>query len=136
MLSAIISKPNISGHLARLTEGRLLTLAKQGRHAYYRLASPLIGRMLESIMAVAGAQAAPPRLRRSPMEERMRMARTCYDHLAGRLGVALADRLVVRGHIALVQDGGEVSESGFAFLSKLGIVLDERKPSRRIFCRP
>ena len=42
-----------SGHLAKMTEGRLLTLAKQGRHAYYRLASPMIGRMLESIMAVA-----------------------------------------------------------------------------------
>jgi DNA-binding transcriptional ArsR family regulator len=48
-----------SGHLARLTEGRLLTLAKQGRHAYYRLASPMIGRMLESIMAVAAD--GPPR---------------------------------------------------------------------------
>jgi hypothetical protein len=42
----------------------------------------------------------------------------------------------MRGHVALVQDGGEVTESGFAFLSKLGVALDERKHSRRVFCRP
>jgi DNA-binding transcriptional ArsR family regulator len=48
-----VAPQTASGHLAKLTEGRLLTLAKQGRHAYYRLASPMIGRMLESIMAVA-----------------------------------------------------------------------------------
>src|ERR1700745_2105789 len=54
-----VAPQTASGHLARLTEGRLLTLAKQGRHAYYRLASPMIGRMLESIMAVAAD--GPPR---------------------------------------------------------------------------
>src|SRR2546421_9555008 len=54
-----VAPQTASGHLAKLTEGRLLTLAKQGRHAYYRLASPMIGRMLESIMAVAAHR--PPR---------------------------------------------------------------------------
>src|SRR5260370_29216617 len=53
-----VAPQTASGHLARLTEGRLLTLAKQGLHAYYRLASPLIGRMLES--SVAGSAARPP----------------------------------------------------------------------------
>ncbi|HET7886906.1 MAG TPA: winged helix-turn-helix domain-containing protein [Bradyrhizobium sp.] len=131
-----VSPQTTSGHLAKLATADLLVLMKQGRRHYYRIASPLVGQMLESIMAVAGAQAAPRRLRSSPVEEKMRTARTCYDHLAGRLGVALADTLAVRGHVALVQDGGEVSESGFAFLSGLGISLDARKPSRRIFCRP
>src|ERR1700724_4655423 len=54
-----VAPQTASGHLARLTEGRLLTLAKPGKHAYYRLASPMIGRMLESIMAVA-ADGPPP----------------------------------------------------------------------------
>src|ERR1700730_8414975 len=51
--AAGVAPQTTSGHLAKLTEGRLLALTKQGRHSYYRLASPLIGRMLESIMAVA-----------------------------------------------------------------------------------
>ena len=75
-----------------MTEGRLLSLTKQGRHSYYRLASPLIGRMLESIMAGAadGPSRYQPRWRGG---DALRMARTCYDHLAGRLGVSLADAL-------------------------------------------
>lgn len=131
-----VSPQTTSGHLAKLARANLLVLMKHGRRHYYRIASPLVGQMLESIMAVASAQAPPLRLRPSRMEEKMRIARTCYDHLAGRLGVALADTLVMRGHVALVQDGGEVTESGFAFLSKLGVALDERKHSRRVFCRP
>src|ERR1700720_2062944 len=54
-----VAPQTASGHLSKMTEGRLLTLAKQGRHAYYRLASPMIGRMLDSIMAGAG-DGAPP----------------------------------------------------------------------------
>ena len=131
-----VSPQTTSGHLAKLATAKLLVLMKQGRRHYYRIASPLVGQMLESIMAVASAQTSPLQPRPSRMEERMRTARTCYDHLAGRLGVALADTLVMRGHIALVQDGGEVSEDGLAFLSNLGVVLDERGHSRRVFCRP
>lgn len=131
-----VTPQTTSGHLARLTKANLLVLMKHGRRHYYRIASPLVGQMLESIMAVAGAQAPPLRPRPSRMEERMRTARTCFDHLAGRLGVALADTLVTRGHVALFQDGGEVTETGFAFLSELGVALDECKHSRRVFCRP
>lgn len=131
-----VSPQTTSGHLAKLTRANLLVLMKHGRRHYYRIASSLVGQMLESIMAVASAQAPPLRRRPSRMEERMRTARTCYDHLAGRLGVALADTLVKRGHVSLVEDGGEVTESGFAFLSELGIALDKCKQSRRVFCRP
>src|SRR5436190_6217909 len=95
-----VAPQTASGHLARLTEGRLLTLAKQGRHAYYRLASPMIARMLESIMAVAAD--GPPRYQpRWRGDDAVRNARTCYDHLAGRLGVGLADALAGGNHITL-----------------------------------
>ena len=63
----------------------------------------------------------------------MRGARTCYDHLAGRLGVALADALAERGHVALGTDGGEVTEEGRRFLADFGA---EPGPGRRVFCRP
>ena len=130
-----IAPQTASGHLARLTEGRLLTLAKQGRHAYYRLASPLIGRMLESIMAVAAD--GPPRYQpRWRGGDALRNARTCYDHLAGRLGVALADALVEREHVALSEDGGIVTAAGEEFLRGFGIELRASGGARRAFCRP
>ena len=130
-----VTPQTASGHLARLTEGRLLTLAKQGRHAYYRLASPLIGRMLESIMAVAAD--GPPRYQsRWRGGDALRNARTCYDHLAGRLGVGLADALVARNHVALSEDGGIVTTAGEEFFRDLGIDLHEAGEARRAFCRP
>ena len=79
----------------KLADGGLLSAEKQGRHRYYRLASPLVGQMLEGVMAVAGPE--PPRSTTWRGGEALRTARTCYDHLAGRLGVALADALSARG---------------------------------------
>jgi DNA-binding transcriptional ArsR family regulator len=130
-----VAPQTASGHLAKLNEGRLLALAKQGRHSYYRLASPLIARMLESIMAVAadGPSRYQPRWRGG---DALRNARTCYDHLAGRLGVVLADALVERDRVALSDDGGIVTSEGEKFFLALGIDLGERGRSRRPFCRP
>ena len=127
-----VAPQTASEHLAKLTEGRLLALAKQGRHSYYRLASPLIATMLESIMAVAadGPARYQPRWRGGDM---LRNARTCYDHLAGRLGVAIADALVEQDHITLSEDGGVVTPSGEDFFVRFGIDLRERTRSRRPF---
>ncbi len=129
--AAHVSPQTTSGHLARLTDAGLLTMARQGRHRYFRLASPLVGHMMESILAVAGP--APARATAWRGGEALRNARTCYDHLAGRLGVALADTLTARGHVTLSPDGGEVTETGLAFLRAFGA---EAAPGRRVFCRP
>jgi DNA-binding transcriptional ArsR family regulator len=113
-----VAPQTASGHLAKLTEGRLLTLAKQGRHAYYRLASPMIGRMLESIMAVAAD--GPPRYQpRWRGGDALRNARTCYDHLAGRLGVGLADALVECEHVALTEEWGHRDGGRRGILTRL-----------------
>jgi hypothetical protein len=63
----------------------------------------------------------------------LRTARTCYDHLAGRLGVTLTDALSEAGYITLSQDGGEVTGSGHIFLSRFGA---EPASGKRVFCRP
>ncbi len=115
--AAHVSPATTSGHLARLTDAALLAVEKQGRHRYFRLASPLVGQMLESVMAVAGPELRPTGSWRGG--EALRTARTCYDHLAGRLGVALADALVGAGHVALTHDGGEVTEPGHRFCGSL-----------------
>jgi DNA-binding transcriptional ArsR family regulator len=130
-----VSPQTTSGHLAKLTQSRMLALQKQGRHRYYRLATPQVGRMIESIMEVAVA--APARYRPlSKVDTALRAARTCYDHFAGRLGVGLADALCRRGHIVLADEGGEVTEAGMAFLSRFGLDLEEARRRRRAYCRP
>jgi DNA-binding transcriptional ArsR family regulator len=130
-----VAPQTASGHLAKLTAANLLDLRKQGRHRYYRVASPLVAGMLESVMSVAAMQLPPRRTPSSRLDEGMRTARTCYDHIAGRLGVAIADTLVTRGYVLLADDGGEVTPAGADFLTAFGAALS-RKGLRRIFCRP
>jgi DNA-binding transcriptional ArsR family regulator len=133
--AAGITPQTTSGHLAKMTQARLLTLTKQGRHSYYRLASPLIGRMLEGIMAVAVD--GPPRYRPHWRgDDDLRRARTCYDHIAGRLGVALTDALTARNHVVLTEDGGMVTPEGEEFLLGFGMDLRPTSRGRRTFCRP
>ena len=129
-----VSPTTASGHLAKLCDAGLLLPAKQGRHRYFRLASPLVGRMLEGIMVVDGSMPAhaPHRWRGG---EALRNARSCYDHMAGRLAVGIADRLAERGHIVLDADAALVTEAGMAFLDRHGIRLPTRSGSR-LLCRP
>ena len=130
--AANVSPQTTSGHLAKLTQAHLLHVLKQGRHRYFRIATPQVAQMLESIMAVA--LQTPPRHRpASKVDEAMRIARTCYDHFAGRLGVGLADALCGRGHVVLAEDGGEVTPQGHDFFERFGVTLVKNR--RRIFCR-
>jgi DNA-binding transcriptional ArsR family regulator len=133
---ARVSRPTASEHLARLTEARLIASIKQGRFRYYRITSPLVATMLESIIAVAAIEVPARHRPRSAQDEALRFARTCYDHLAGRLGVAIADALVADGHVVLGEDGGEVTDSGRRFLAAFGADLTSRQKGKRIFCKP
>jgi DNA-binding transcriptional ArsR family regulator len=133
--AAHVTAQTASAHLAKLVAARLLAGEKQGRHRYFRLASAEVARMLEEIMSVAVARA--PRYRPAWMkDEALRSARTCYDHLAGRLGVALAGSLAERRHVLLDEDGGEVTDEGARFFEELGLDLTIAAGKRRRFCRP
>lgn len=133
--AAGVSPQTTSEHLARLRDGNLLALTKQGRHSYFRLASPEVARMIESIMVVAAD--GPRRYRpRWNGDEALRTARTCYDHIAGRLGVALTDALTRCEYIVLTDDGGMVTRAGEKELTAFGLDLDSIKQGRRTFCRP
>jgi DNA-binding transcriptional ArsR family regulator len=137
-----ITPQTASGHLARLTAGGLVTMQKQGRHHYHRLASPAVARMLESIMQVAAGSAPRRKAFVGPRDLALRAARTCYDHLAGHLGVALADALVANGQIELSSDAGIVTGKGAALFDRLGIELDANlhngsgKRKGSLLCRP
>src|SRR3954466_9051814 len=97
---ARVAPQTASGHLAQLTTAGLVTVARQGRHRYHRLATPLVARMLASVV-LAAAGTAPPHIHTGPRDESLRLARTCYDHIAGRLGVGLADAMVAERGIEL-----------------------------------
>lgn len=130
-----IAAPTASAHLARMTALGLLGLEKQGRHRYYRLASERVARMLEGVQLVA---AEGPRRHRppGPQDAALRLARRCYDHVAGRLGVALAEGLAGAGHLELDGEGGRVTAQGRAFLQDFGLDLEALAGGRRCFCRP
>src|SRR4051812_10236185 len=104
---ANVARSTASGHLSKLVAARLLTVTRHGRFAYYRITGPLIATMLESIGVVAAMEEARRHQLRSAHDEALRFARSCYDHLAGKIGVAVTDALVAKGHILLTDEGGE-----------------------------
>ena len=132
--AAHVSPQTASGHLGKLAAASLIVPAQQGRHRYFRLAGAHVAAMMESISAVAAI--APPRLKPIRVDDAMRNARMCYDHLAGRLGVVLADSLSEQQHIEFSDDGGVVTASGEAFFVRFGIDLAASRKNRRVFCRP
>jgi DNA-binding transcriptional ArsR family regulator len=97
-----VTRATASSHLGKLTDAGLLCVEPQGRHRYYRLAGPHVGELLEKLMEIAPA---PPvrSLRESTRAGQLRAARTCYDHLAGRLGVEIMAAMIERGYL----DGGD-----------------------------
>jgi DNA-binding transcriptional ArsR family regulator len=136
-----VTPQTASGHLTRMAAVGLLSLEKQGRHRYYRLASQAVAQMIESIMQVASGLEGKRPLFVGPRDVALRTARTCYDHLAGRLGVALADALVAGGYAELASDAGLVTDAGSQLLNRMGIDVDALLPRRgkrapRVLCRP
>jgi DNA-binding transcriptional ArsR family regulator len=100
-----VSAQGASAHLGRLREAGLITMERAGRHRYFRLAGPDVADGLESLARLAPA--VPVRsLREATRAEALRRARTCYDHLAGELGVAITDALVDRGAL---EAGGDTT---------------------------
>jgi DNA-binding transcriptional ArsR family regulator len=94
-----VAASTASEHLAKLLAGGLLSVEQHGRHRYYRLAGSHVARVVEALAQLAPAQ--PIRsLRQGTRAQQLRDARTCYDHLAGRLGVAIMARLLRAGHLS------------------------------------
>jgi len=123
------SQPKVSNHLSVLRERNLVTARRSGRQIVYRLRNPSVAQVVESLLALTG-----PAKGRPTAETPIALARTCYDHLAGKLGVALLDALVARGalkgapsangDLTLTDDAAEV-------FADLGVDTEERTRSRR-----
>jgi DNA-binding transcriptional ArsR family regulator len=135
-LTAGVSPQTASWHLAKLSDGTLVTAQKKGRNRYFRMASPLVAQAVEAMMAVAITGSSLSRSHvLSEREQTLRTARTCYDHLAGKLGVALIEAFTRRKLIVLSEDGGLVTPRGAKLLSSFGIDLSAMQQSKRPICR-
>lgn len=141
-----VSAATTSNHLRKLTDAGLLVVEAHGRHRYYRLAGPDVGRLIEALQQLAPATPVGS-LREGTRAQALRRARTCYDHLAGQVGVALMAAMLLRGYVT----GGDgtfrpetasrdnrtgyghdidyqLSREGRAFLTEFGVELPPRRP--------
>jgi prevent-host-death family protein len=129
-----VSPQAASAQLAKLARGGLLSVRRNGRRRLYALRAPDVGYALDSLATLA-----PPvrivALRQNRVAAQMRDARSCYDHLAGRLGVAVTDALLARKVLRLQVDAFEVTRAGEAFLRELGIETRVLRVRRRAFAR-
>src|SRR6187401_3006558 len=130
-----ITRATASTHLAKLVDARLISMVKQGRHRYFRLADRDVARLLESLMGVAFRTGAV-RLASSPREPALRKARVCYDHLAGELAVWAYEALLARRIFRSDADGFELTRTGVSWFEDFGVDVTTVRTQRRSLCRP
>ena len=130
---AEVSPSTASAHLNRLADARLIGVVAQGKHRYYSLAGSHVARALEGLSVLAGfsrRQFVP----NTPAE--LRAARTCYDHIAGRLGVLFHDRFRAMRWMVANENGYELTRAGNEAMSALGIDVAQVRALRRKFAYP
>jgi len=131
---AEVAASTASVHLQRLQAARLVVARRQGKHHYYTLGGVQVAGILEKLSAFAGGSG-PPFVCNAP--DHLRQARTCYDHIAGTVGVALRERLAALGWLTTRPAGDgetyEVSASGARALTALGLDLEAARRLRRRF---
>lgn len=143
-----VARSTASGHLGKLTEAGLLQVETRGRNRYYRLAGDQVGELLEQLTRMAPAHPVHS-LREGSRAQQLRSARTCYDHLAGRLGVWVMAALIERGYLK----GGDgrrepgdrlagygrdaqyaLTTTGWDFLTRLGVQIPESNRTLVRYC--
>jgi len=122
-------------HLRRLVDGGLIQVTVAGRHRYHQLAGPRVSAVLEALAHVAPTSPVTS-LRQHREVTALAEARTCYDHLAGRRGVELRDRLLAAGALHTTDDRDHtLTAHGERLITNLGLDLDQLRSGRRIFAR-
>ncbi|WP_422362034.1 ArsR/SmtB family transcription factor [Reichenbachiella sp.] len=129
-ISADTTAQNISMHLRKLVDAELLSVESQGRHKYYRFARKEVAYAIEGLVNLI------PKKEEAKVEQSgVKYCRTCYDHLAGKIGVMVAEGLCESGFIKLNDRAFDTTESGLKFFSEFGIDVDHLKKQRRLFAK-
>ncbi|MCG7547872.1 winged helix-turn-helix domain-containing protein [Pseudoalteromonas sp. Of7M-16] len=132
-LEADVTPQTTSSHLAKLLDGELLQVRKQGRHKYFQLKGPHVAIVLEQLLVLTALST--PKTTTGPKDPRLKHARVCYDHLAGELGVRLYDALVSAD---MLEDFGELTrltEKGKTYFVSLGVDFKQFKKNSRPVCK-
>ena len=135
-LTANISAQSASAHLSKLVDGGLLTMDRSGRHRYYSMAGPDVAHALEALGSISTLPRSRVAATATRVPDDMYTARSCYDHLAGRIAVELSDALEKS---EIIRPRGkhdyELGRAGRAWFANLGIDVDSLRRSRRAFAR-
>lgn len=132
---AHVTPQTVSAHLTKLMAGNLVSVTKVGRHRYYALASEHVARTLEALQVIA-PQTESKAPRAKGISPELCHARTCYDHMAGRLGVAITEAMLARELISLEDDRYTLSERGHNWLANWNIDVAALHKQRRKFAYP
>jgi DNA-binding transcriptional ArsR family regulator len=131
---AEISPSTVSAHLQRLIAARLVAVRRQGKHHYYALCGTEVAAVLERLSALAGSDTAAF-ASRTP--QHLRAARTCYDHIAGTVGVALRERFAALGWLTVIavqdEENYELTADGAQAFARLGVDVQATRALRRRF---
>ncbi|HET7577958.1 MAG TPA: metalloregulator ArsR/SmtB family transcription factor [Bacillales bacterium] len=129
-----IKQQTASFHLSKLTAAHFIQMEKHGRYRYYKLANQKVAEILESFLSLSR----PPEirsLRQSSQMKALRSARTCYDHLAGELGVQLTQSMLEGGYLEKAEKHFCVTSEGERFFEDFGMDLAGLHKKRRSFSR-
>lgn len=131
-LCADISPQAASNHLSKLIDARILIVEKQGRHRYYRYANSEVAQIIESMASLLPTQQGANGLTR-PKPGVLTYARTCYDHLAGKVGVAITDSLIKKEIIQPLEKKYVLTSFGVDWFLSFGINIADLRLSKRAF---
>ncbi len=133
--AASVSAQNASAHLAKLSRGGLITMQQEGRCRYYKLAGSRVANALEALGAISTVRPTAEYIV-SQSDQSLLLARSCYDHLAGRIGVALTD--VMQKQRVIVTEGERdyrVTSKGAEWLGRLGVQMESLQKTKRHLAR-
>ncbi len=125
---------NISMHLNKLVKADLLAVESQGRHKYYNYSRPEIAYAIEALASLLPKE--EPKTAYTADEKPIRFCRSCYDHLAGKVGVTLTEALLKQAYIIKDADSFSVTAEGETWFDQFGINLEELKKQKRYFAKP
>lgn len=134
-IAALTSPQNASNHLSALLAAGLVRVHRQGRHRYYLLADALVAQAIESLLAITKTDVVPCVACHSARLEPWRFARSCYDHLAGKLAIEVRNSLIAREILMSANGAYELGPHGEVWLQRLGIDVQGLRSQRRALAR-
>lgn len=130
-----LSPTSVSNHLSKLLDGAIVKVDVQGRHRYYSFANPEVAYAVESLANLVPQKPMSKTDKPSPIND-VKYCRTCYDHLAGKIGVLIADQFILKKIIELQDKTFVVTKNGAKFFQDFGLNLPELQKKRRHYAKP